>query len=264
MIDFTPPPKLILPERPAIIRPAPKFYLAKPYVMRHYKAILPGMMAPIFPIGGIGGIDADTLLMLHCDGADASTALTDSSMSARTVTAYGNAQIDTAQSVFGGASALFDGSGDYLSVPDHADWDLGTGNFTVDTRVRFNALSGFQGIMVLDTYTTGIRILSNGSSSFEMNVVGTDCSETYALSTATWYHLALVRISGTVRFFVNGTQVGTDTTAAGNITGLTLGLFVGVGTSTSVYPLNGWIDEFRFSKVARWTTTFTPPTEPYS
>jgi len=32
------------------------------------------------------------------------------------VTAIGNAQVDTAQSKFGGASALFDGTGDYLAL----------------------------------------------------------------------------------------------------------------------------------------------------
>src|SRR3990167_7740340 len=72
----------------------------------------------------------DTSLMLHMDGADASTTFTDET--GKTVTANGNAQIDTAQSKFGGAAALFDGAGDYLTVSGSADWDLGTGDFTID------------------------------------------------------------------------------------------------------------------------------------
>src|SRR3990167_9675179 len=89
-----------------------------------------------------GGNDAFTKLLLHCDGVDAATSFPDVSASAHTVTANGNAQVDTAQSKFGGASLIVDGTGDYLSVPDHADWDFGTGDFTVDFWFRRNGTQG--------------------------------------------------------------------------------------------------------------------------
>ena len=62
------------------------------------------------------GIDEYTKLMLHMNGADGSQTFTDSSPSSKTVTTYGNAQIDTAQSKFGGASGLFPGGTDYISI----------------------------------------------------------------------------------------------------------------------------------------------------
>jgi len=74
--------------------------------------------------------DSYTKLLLHMDGADGSTTFTDEA--GHTVTANGNAQIDTAQNVFGGASGLFDGSSGYLTVPDSEDWNFGTGDFTFD------------------------------------------------------------------------------------------------------------------------------------
>jgi len=55
---------------------------------------------------------------------------------AHVVTVEGNAQIDTAQSMFGGASGLFDGTGDYLSLANSDDWDLGTGAWTIDFWIR--------------------------------------------------------------------------------------------------------------------------------
>ena len=67
---------------------------------------------------------ADTKLLIHADGADGSTSFTDSSASGHTITANGNAQVDTDQKEFGTGSLLCDGTGDYLSIPDHADWDL--------------------------------------------------------------------------------------------------------------------------------------------
>ena len=66
----------------------------------------------------MAGIDSYTKLMLHCDGLDTSTTFTDESGEGHVVTALGNAQVDTAQKVFGTGSALFDNSGDGLSAAD--------------------------------------------------------------------------------------------------------------------------------------------------
>src|SRR3990167_9944086 len=87
-----------------------------------------------------------TKFLLHCDGTDAATTFTDSSVSAHTVTAVGNAQIDTAEKKFGTASGLFDGAGDYLSIPDHADFDLSGGIWTVDGWFRTTSLAAIQGL----------------------------------------------------------------------------------------------------------------------
>ncbi len=83
--------------------------------------------------------DPNTKLLLHMDGSNGSTNFVDSAQS-RSVTANGNAQISTSQYKFGGASGYFDGSGDYLTVPDSSDWTFGTGDFTIDLWVRFSAL----------------------------------------------------------------------------------------------------------------------------
>ncbi|MBI4394871.1 MAG: hypothetical protein HY583_01615, partial [Candidatus Omnitrophica bacterium] len=66
--------------------------------------------------------------------------ITDSSPSTHVVMAHGDAHIDDTQSKFGGASGLFDGAGDYLSIPDSDDWDFGQRAFTIDFWVRFNTL----------------------------------------------------------------------------------------------------------------------------
>ena len=53
-----------------------------------------------------------------------------------TITTYGDAQVSTAQSKFGGASALFDGSGDGLIVPASSSFAFGTGNWTIELWFR--------------------------------------------------------------------------------------------------------------------------------
>ena len=61
--------------------------------------------------------DTYTKSLLHFNGSDGSTTITDES--GKTWTAYDNAQIDTAQSKFGGASMLLDGVGDYIKTTDY-------------------------------------------------------------------------------------------------------------------------------------------------
>ncbi|MDA3833419.1 MAG: hypothetical protein PF495_08480, partial [Spirochaetales bacterium] len=64
-----------------------------------------------------GGVDDYTVLMLHCEGDDGGTVFTDSSDSAHTVTAVGDANTDLSQAKFGVSSGVFDGTGDYLTIP---------------------------------------------------------------------------------------------------------------------------------------------------
>ena len=79
------------------------------------------------------GLDAHVKLLIHSDTTDTSTTFTDSSrLGIHTITASGDAQHKTAQKQFGATSMYFDGTGDYLTIPDHTDWDLGTGDFTIE------------------------------------------------------------------------------------------------------------------------------------
>lgn len=220
------------------------------------------------------GIDEYTKLMLHMDGADASTTFTDSSLSPKTATVVGDTQIDTAQSVFGGASALFDGGGDALTFPDSADWII-DGSYTVDFRVRFNVLPGslahLCGQLAQDTTQYGWLIWyysSNNTLNISYSTNGSSLSAysvSWTPSTATNYHVAFVRNGTSVQFYVDGTAVGSSGTMS--VTTYDSNNVFGIGNRTSgtAFPFNGWIDELRVSKgIARWTSNFTPPTEAYS
>lgn len=69
--------------------------------------------------------------LIHLNGTNGSTTFTD--VKGNTITPTGNAQISTAQSVFEGSSAYFDGVGDYLSVSNASGFmNFGTGNFTIE------------------------------------------------------------------------------------------------------------------------------------
>lgn len=215
-----------------------------------------------------GGNDTDTVFLCHFDGADASTTFADISDSAHAVAAVGNAQVDTAQSVFGGASLLLDGSGDRLTVTGSADLAFGTGDFTIDFRFRPAALpalaalydarpSGVNGAYPsIFTENDGLLYYANTASRITVATV---------LSTGTWYHLALVRSSGSTKLYLDGTNVGSAYTDATDYLNGTDRPFIGEsGFAPGTLYSSGHIDELRVSRVARWTSNFTPPAYRYS
>ena len=214
-----------------------------------------------------GGIDSYAKLMLHTNGTNGSTTFTDSSSGAFTVTASGNAHIDTAQSKFGGASGVFDGTGDYLSVAGNSAFDLGTGDFAIDFWVRFNA---FENSTLIDVGSnSGVRLYITDSKVLQAILNNSAVLNTGALSLSTgvWYHLALTRTGTSLRFFKDGTQVGstiTDSTSLGG--GTANGVKIGDGTGAYAgLDFNGWIDELRISKgSSRWSANFTPPSGEYT
>ena len=222
-------------------------------------------------IGGGSTWDSYTKLLLHCDGVDATTTFTDEI--GKTVTANGNAQIDTAQKKFGTASGLFDGTGDYLSLADSADWDFGAGDFTIDFWIRPNAIGSLQFLyeQELDSNNTiYISLLASGNLDFVSYVGGVlkgYYSNATVLSNGTWYHIAIVRNGTTGYLFVNGSKNNSsENTAFGSNTlpDLAVSLFI-AAHNTGGSAFNGWIDEVRISKgIARWTANFTPPTAAYS
>lgn len=222
------------------------------------------------------GIDSYTKLMLHMNGVDASTTFTDSSLSPKTVTANNDAQIDTAQSKLGGASGLFDGSGDFLNLADSDDWDLGLGDFTIELFIRpasNPASSGFGGLISCDNNSGGtgcvLWIDSARKVYFSRTGASTILLESSALTASVWTHIAVVR-NGTgasgLKLYVDGVAVasanGNVSFASDNV-GLVLGRFY--VASFGGHNYNGHMDEVRWSKgIARWTADFTPPTVEYS
>lgn len=266
-------PPLWLPSKPAIVRADSlnrhdRRALERDFGVRFPpdKAMLPGIGGIMAGVPrGIGGNDSYTKLLLHCDGADASTTFTDSSASAHTLTAVGNAQIDTAQSVFGGGAGLFDGTGDELTIPDSAVFDFGAGEFTVDFRIRFVAttdqvfigdIPGGTGVGSWCVFfaTGALKIVYNSNVTL---------SNAWTPSTNTWYHVAVLRTGTNLMMFVDGTQIGSTQAFSATLDTGARTWHIGAFTDAQYY-VNGWIDELRVSNVARWTANFTPPTEAYS
>jgi len=190
------------------------------------------------------------------------------------ITAVGNAQVDTAQSKFGGASALFDGTGDYLLSPAGTQWDFGTGSFTIEYWIRFNAINTLYvpialrpgGSIGVGQWWCEITAAENKMYWGFKNQAGTQYYVNLALAgtafaTGQFYHIALVNNAGTAQMYVNGTATGATTALSGSFGISTTDLWVGAGAGA--YSVNGWMDEVRISNTARYTANFTPSTTPF-
>ena len=203
---------------------------------------------------------ANVSSLLHFDGADGSTTIVD--QTGKTWAAIGNAQIDTAQSKFGGASCIFDGNNDELYGAPHADFGFGTGDFTWECFVR----RANSNCVIFDNRTSGIGSASivtfidpSGNLCFYRTETVTGSGAT--VSATTWTHVAWCRSVGTLRMFIGGIKVSETsmTSDMGSSRPMRIGREV---VNTADY--SGHIDEVRITKgVARYTVNFTPPTAPF-
>lgn len=214
---------------------------------------------------------ASVVFLSHFDGADGSTTVTDEKSHA--ITCVGNAQIDTAQSKFGGASLLLDGTGDWITTPDSNDWTP-TGDFTIEGWVRFNSITSNH-VFCSHYVSTGnqrgwyFRRTSTGRLSFNFhpfsgasNSTAEVCEGSWSSITGVWYHVAATRSGNTYRVFADGALIGSNTTAFAPFNSnavLAFGMVDG-----GLQALNGWLDDWRISiGVARYTAAFTPPSSAF-
>jgi hypothetical protein len=115
------------------------------------------------------------------------------------ITAVGNAQVSTAQSQFGGASALFDGTNDYLTVYDNNTLSFGTGDYTVECWIRPTSVGG-QSRAIFDfdvpnNTSNPIFYISAGSKLSVYNVPMGGSEGSTNVTANSWHHVVLSRSS---------------------------------------------------------------------
>ncbi|BCH33114.1 hypothetical protein MesoLjLc_50440 [Mesorhizobium sp. L-8-10] len=219
---------------------------------------------------------SSVVLLAGFNGVDGSTTFDDESNSNHTMTAAGNAQVDTAVVKFGTGSLLCDGTGDWINIADSDDWYL-PGEFTMEAWVRpdastvttraicgqwtnLNPNNSFYFYYVWSSSTAkSFRFLMSPDGT-AASAVGLTQANTN-IDQSVFHHVAVDRdASNVARLYVDGVMVASATITGGaNVTG---NLRVGDrGSGTA--PWLGWIDELRITKgVARYASDggFTPPT----
>jgi hypothetical protein len=233
---------------------------------------------PVKAYGGAGN-DSYTKLLLHGEGADGSIFINDASWynpKSITRSTGGDVQVDTSQAKIGTGSIIFDGTGDYLTAPNSADWNLVDGDFTIDFWYRIDDLPAafdciFSNRENTGDYSQGFAFFLRNDlqkvyfSWYDSDNVGYTITSDNTYAADTWYHIAAVRYNNILKLYVNGVAQSTtrDLTGKTNKTEITV-LTIGRDGNYEDYYFTGWVDEFRWSKgIARWRENFTPPTRPY-
>jgi hypothetical protein len=226
------------------------------------------------------GSPPKTSALLHFDGSDGSTAITDET--GKPWTAVDGAALSTAWAKYGSASLLLGGIKS-LSTPSSADFDFGAGDFTIafwinlltNTGSDYRALICKDNINVLRGWLAILGIAGdggNGCVSFSA-FVGTTThtvSDPSPVVTNTPTFFAIGRDNGFLRLYRNGAQVA-STAMSGSINAPNIPAYMGAliinGTkgSGSNSP-DGYMDEMLIKKEALYPNgdAFTPPSTPFS
>ena len=211
----------------------------------------------------------DTVLLLHMHGIDASQTFLDSSNTAHLVTAGNTAQIDTGYWKYGGSAGLFlSADHAFLSVADHANFDFSATNiFTFEQEIYIPGVLADVCIWSKRTDINnqmGVYLWADGHVTFQVVNAGSYqilTTSTGAFTADSWNHIRVVGDGTNYYLFVGGAlldwEVITQSTLA--YTGL---LYI-AGNPVEGSYLNGWMAEFRVSKVARSTSAFAPPTQEF-
>jgi hypothetical protein len=172
---------------------------------------------------------------------------------------------DTSSYKFAAGSLEYTSTTSHLNMSDSDDWDFGTGDFTIDFWFKVPA-SDHQLIMTDGGETDWVMCYFQPGAIKCRIEASTTITGSATLTTGTWYHIALVRDSGTLDIYVDGVSKYSGTQSA-DIDNGTNDIVIGRSSSS---PFLGTvttarIDEFRIVKgAAIWTSNFTAPSAAYT
>ena len=168
-------------------------------------------------------------------------------------------------------SVFFGGTGDYLSIDDSADLELGSGDFTIEGWFYFGN-TGSSGTSFWGKWNSPNRsytfayVKSTGTYTFGYS---TDGSAEVLLTSAalsadinTWVHFAAVRNGSSLKVYRNGISIIDASVGSATFYNATTDLYIGRLQSNTNYDYKGYVSNFRLIKgTALYTANFTPPTE---
>jgi hypothetical protein len=205
----------------------------------------------------------DVVLLLHCDGTDGSTTFIDSSSAARSMTAFGAAQVDTSIAKFGtGGMQLGATVSDYVDAAASADFALNA-DYTIEFWYYPEATPNTQSIIDLGGAFSGINVrASQNANNLSVWIRGTLYERSYTWSLNTWHYVAITRSGSNLKFWVNGTQLGSTMTNASTFASATPALRIGHIFEGGAFYQARHIDDIRITKgIARDVSSV--PTEAF-
>ena len=182
-------------------------------------------------------------------------------------------------------SVVFDGDSDHLTITDNGDLNFGSNDWTIECFLYARNLGGSTDG---DSYERHYPIIQKGNSAsnnlydwrlyygdhtsggdvgyiyFDSSEASCSFTNTHAIKRNQWRHIALVRDGSTLRMFLNGVQVSTNSISSAidnDYTEIKIG-FNDLGAAGDTYH-NGFISNLRVvNGTAVYKSNFTAPTKP--
>ena len=182
-------------------------------------------------------------------------------------------------------SVVFDGDSDHLTITDNGDLNFGSNDWTIECFLYARNLGGSTDG---DSYERHYPIIQKGNSAsnnlydwrlyygdhtssgdvgyiyFDSSAASCNFTNTHAIKRNQWRHIALVRDGSTLRMFLNGVQVSTNSISSAidnDYTEIKIG-FNDLGAAGDTYH-NGFISNLRVvNGTAVYKSNFTAPTKP--
>lgn len=184
-----------------------------------------------------------------------------------TITNNGSVAITT---VVGKPCASFNGSDQYLSIPDSDDFNFGSHQFTISFWIYFNDLSGTMALIGKFNYGVSKEwLIQYRHDTLQLDFWYTQDRSTdvnylvsWSPSLNTWYLITLIRKNITdTQFYIDGQKLGlaytSNYTVYNGLESLLIGSTKAFNSQTSF--LNGYISGLSIHKgIARFTRNFTP------
>ena len=174
----------------------------------------------------------------------------------------------------GGAVEMGSGSTDWILV-DHTAQDIDYGDdFTYEFWFRTSSLPSLFYMFASGSTRGDYIALYNKSGTWTLAAPVSNGSTVYTQirnigstpATNTWHHIALVKDGSNLNMFFNGTLLTVNNGSAGSMSS-TYGWDgvnrIGAWATNTSYGFAGHLDEVRFSKSVRYTSSFTPSTSAF-
>ena len=198
-----------------------------------------------------------------------------------TVTAFGNAQVDTADKKAGTGSLQLDGDGDYLAISQpNGELNVDNGSspglaWTVEcwakpgTDQRSNAIISSRATSSTASFILQAEYdITPGESRISFSATRGATSATLqvidpGINWGAWNHFAATSNGTTITLWLNGGNIKSISSTIGlsslNASQLPNSVYIGEDNiAAGVAEFKGWIDEVKISNVCRYTANFTP------
>ena len=210
-------------------------------------------------------------LLCHFDSVNSFGNFIDNSRNNFAITSSGNAKLSVSQYKFGGASAYFDGTGDYL-VLNTSVGNLGTVDWTIECWWKSEGTSGNQS-MLIGKFPSGTNNAWGLKNRFTSDILSfayynsgfVDVNTSVNPNDGLWHHIAASRTGTTLRLFMDGTLATTHTlpTSFNFGSGITTGSTIAYNPNDNSYA-SGYIDDMRVTVgFCRYTASFSVPTSAF-